>query len=263
MLLLYTHHHDSDWEMNKMNIELLDMSRMTLLAKYYMKNRQVASSLVESADIEIRRFRFAPLQAEGTAVESDSCEEWLKELSRRGATDCKLIVPLELDSFDRLNRPNGIRCCMICFYGDRATSWNKLWTYNPIKGKWIVQYVEIPVRQTNEKPVFHDVSENMAVLLERLRDLARNLKLSEYSFRFAAALKALQSDYIAAEFTEPTYSRLMKAATEAYVFDGKEPWTETAKFAAAGKGLSEEYDALTRELYRGIALSVMYAVNEW
>ena len=246
-----------------MNMELLDMSRMTILTKYYIRNRQVATSLAESNDIELRHFRFAALRPGEASVEAASCEEWLKELLRRGAEDCKLIVPLEVDSFEKLDRPNGIRCCMICFYSDRATSWNKLWTYDPIKEKWIVQYIEIPVKGTHEKPFFDDVSDSMATLLAQLRDLARQLKLNEFSFRFATALKALQADYIASEFTAPVGSRLMKAATEAYVFGGQNPWTEAAKFAAAGKGLSEEYEALTRELYRGIALSVMYAVNEW
>ena len=246
-----------------MNIELLDMSRMTILAKYYIRNGQVAFRLTESADIDARIFRFAPLREGETPTVVRTCEDWLKELSRRGADDCKLIVPTELDSFERLDRANAIRCCMICFYGDRASSWNKLWSYDPDKGKWSVQYVEIPVDKMHEKPVFNDVTDNMAELLVQIRDLSRRLRLSEFSFRFSAALKALQSDYIAADFTAPAGSRLMKAATEAYVFGGKDSWTDTAKFAAAGKGLSKEYEALTMDLYRGIALSVMYAVNEW
>ncbi len=247
----------------RMNIELLDMSNMTLLAKYYLRHGTFAASLAESDGIALRRFRFAPRRAGEPAAEAASCEEWVKELSRRGADDCKLIIPVELGSFEGLSRANGVRCCMICFYGDRATSWNKLWTFDPLNKKWMVQYVEIPVDKTHEKPVFEDVTDSMAVLLNRLRDLSRTLRLNEYSFRFAAALKALQTDYVAAEFTQPVGSRLMRAATEAYVFGGEDSWTEKAKFAAAGKGLSEEFDALTRALYRGIALSMMYAVNEW
>lgn len=246
-----------------MNIELLDMSRMTILAKYYIRNGQFAPSLAESSDIEIRRFRFAPMKAGQAAMDVGSCEEWLRELSRRGADDFKLIIPLELDSLARLDRANGVQCCMICFYGERATSWNKLWTYDSVKNQWIVQYLEIPVEKTHEKPVFKDVTDNMTELLKRLRDLARTLRLSEFSFRFSAALKALQSDYVASEFTLPAGSRLMKAAAEAYVFGGKDSWTDSAKFIAAGKGMSDEYETLTRDLYQGIALSIMYAVNEW
>lgn len=246
-----------------MNIELLDMSRMTILAKSYVQKGQFAPSLASSASVDRRLFKFAPVQDGDAVCESESCEEWLKELARRGATDFKLIIPVELDSFERLDRANGIRCCIICFYRDRATSWNKLWLYDAAKDKWFVQYVEMPVDRMHEKPVFEDVSDNMTILLERIRDLSRRLQLSEFSFRFSAALKALQSDYIASENTSPVSRRLMQAATEAYVFGGNGSWTDTARFAAAGKGMFDEYELLTRDLYRGIALSIMYAVNEW
>ncbi len=246
-----------------MNIELLDMSRLTLLAKNYIRNGQFASSLANSSSVDKRLFRFAPERVGEVPYATESCEEWLEELKRRGATDFKLIMPDELDSFEKLDRVNGIPCCMIAFFEDRATSWNKLWSLNPTNGKWDVQMVEIPIAGMQEKPVFQDVSEGMATLLERIRALAQKLRLSEFSFRFAAALKALQADFVAADIIEPANRRLLQSATEAYVFGGRGSWTDTAKSAAAEKGLSQEYESLTKDLYRGIALSIMYAVNEW
>ena len=245
-----------------MNIELLDMSRMTIVAKQFIKTGQFVSELSVSPKIESRLFRFAPRDGEAP-FETESCEEWLRELSRRGADDCKLIMHDELDTFERLDRVNGIPCCIICFYGNKASSWNKLWTLNPTNQKWSVQFIEIPVDQMHDKPVFSDVSDNMATLLIRIRELARKLKLSEFSFKFSAALKALQADLVDANIIRPTNRRLFQAATEAYVFGGEGSWTDVAKFAAAGKGLSGEYELLTKELYKGIALSLMYAVNEW
>lgn len=245
-----------------MNIELLDMTRLTILAKAFIQKNQVVPSLAESSNVSRRLFRFVP-QGEGDAFATESWKEWLEELSRRGAEDFKLIMHEELDTFEKLDRVNGIPCCIICFYHDRATSWNKLWSYDPVLNKWDVQLVEIPVDQMHNKPVFQDVSETMATLLERIRVLAQKLKLSEFSFRFASALKALQADLVSADLMAPVNRRLLQAATEAYVFGGKGSWTDTARFAAAAKGLSDEYETLTKELYRGIALSVMYAVNEW
>lgn len=244
-----------------MNIELLDMSRMTIMAKHYIKNGQFAAALSRSSSIDHRLFRFAP-EGDEAPFETESCEEWLAELSRRGAQDFKLIVPVKLDS-ERLDRVNGIRCGIICFYGDRATSWNKQWSYDPIKEKWNVQLIEFPVNEMHDKPVLEDVSESMVTLLERIRALAQKLQLSEFSFRFSAALKALQADLVEADIIQPAHRRLLQAAIEAYVFGGKGSWTDTAKFVAAGKGLTEEYEYLTKELYSGIALSIMYAVNEW
>ena len=246
-----------------MNNELLDMSRMTILAKAYVKNGQYVPPLAASGIISHRLFRFAPEDGESRAYAAASCEEWVKELSHRGATDFKLIVPDELDSFDKLDRANGIPCCIICFYGNRATVWNKLWVYEPESQKWFVQLIESTIEKTHDKPVFNDVTENMVTLLERIRTLSRKLRLSEFSFRFSAALKVLQNDLTEPSVPSPLTSRLIHAASEAYVFGGRGSWTDTAKSAAEGAGLSDEYTFLTRELYRGIALSIMYAVNEW
>lgn len=246
-----------------MNMELLDISRMTLLAKSYIKKGRFVPELASSDNIDRRLFRFAPTQEGGASFETESCEEWLAELSRRGAADCKLIMPDELDSWERLDRVNGIPCCIICFYEGRATSWNKLWSYNPTLNKWDVQLIEVPIAQMYEKPVFNDVSESMATLLERIRALAQKLRLSEFSFHFAAALKALQADFVSADIMDPANRRLFQAATEAYVFGGRGSWTDVAKSAAEGRGLTQEYEFLTKDLYRGIALSLMYAVNEW
>ena len=246
-----------------MNIELLDMCRLTILAKSYVKNGKFVSQLAASATVDRRLFQFASEEKDGTVCETTTCEEWLAELSHRGATDFKLIMPDELDSFEKLDRANGLPCCIICFYGNRATVWNKLWIYDPSTGKWHVRLTESTIDRTHEKPVFHDVTENMTALLERIRQLSRTLRLSEFSFRFTAALKALQTDLVEPSVLAPAQHRLFRAASEAYVFGGKGSWTDTAKTAAEGKDLADEYVFLTKELYRGIALSVMYAVNEW
>ena len=244
-----------------MNIELLDMTRLTILARHFIRTGEWASSLARNTSVDRRRFRLLA-DRDGAPFETGAAREWLAELSRRGASDFKLIVPDELDSYERLNRVNGIRCCIICFYDDRATSFNRLWTLNPVSGKFDVQLVEFPIDRMHEKPVFHDVSENMTTLLERLRALAADLRLSEFSFRFTAALNVLRGKPEGADVIRPVNSRLLHAASEAYVFGGKGSWTDVARRAAEDAGRREEFEFLTRELYRGIALSVMYAANE-
>ena len=246
-----------------MNIELHDMSRLTILAKAFLKNGAYPASLTKSADVGKRLFRFSPEYDGGDAYEVCSCEEWLDELSRRGATDFKLIVPQEIDGFDRLGRANGLPCCIICFYGGRATAWNRLWSYDGAMGKWYAQLIEFRIAKAHEKPVLSDPTEDMINLLGRIRELSRRLHLSEFSFRFSAALKALQTDLPHASTLAPLNYRLFRAATEAYVFGGRGSWTDTARIAASDKGLSDEYGFLTGELYKGIALCLMYAVNEW
>ena len=62
-----------------MNIELLDMTRLTILAKAFIQKNQVVPSLAESSNVSRRLFRFVP-QGEGAAFATESWKEWLEEL---------------------------------------------------------------------------------------------------------------------------------------------------------------------------------------
>lgn len=250
-----------------MNGELINMIQLTLTAKYYINTGEFEKSLTKSEQVEGYDFHFVA-QDFGTkapAAQVLSCEEWVAMLKERGARDCKFIMADEVDDFARLARPNGLQCCMICFYDGGVTSWNKRWLYNPATRKWHVQLVEIVCEGApDEKPQFGDVSQDMATLLGRLRVLAQKLELSEFSFRFHAAQKSLQANFVNADkMLQPAHRRLLSAAIDAYVFDGEHSWLEKGREAAENKGMTAEYDELTKALYRGIALSCMYAANEW
>lgn len=250
-----------------MNGELINMIQLTLTAKYYINTGEFEKSLTKSEQVEGYDFRFTAQEfgAKAPAAQANSCEEWVTMLKERGAQDCKFIMADEVEDFGRLARPNGIQCCIICFYDGGVTSWNKRWLYNPATQKWHVQLVEIVCHGApEEKPQFGDVSQDMVTLLERLRALSQKLGLSDFSFQFRVAQKSLQANFVSADkMMQPAHRRLLSAAIDAYVFDGENSWLEKGRTAAEEKKLTAEYDKLTRELYRGIALSCMYAANEW
>lgn len=249
-----------------MNGELMNMVQLTLSAKHYIRTGKNEKSLAANAQIDKMTFSFVQQDfgKMASAYEAESRDEWLKMLAERGAEDIKLIVVDEIDNFDRLAFANSIPCFMLCFYDGGITSWNKRWTFNNETKKWDVHFTETICRNTPPgKPQFSDVSQQMVKLFERLRALSQKLGLSEFSMRFAAAQGALQANFVNGDATSPANRRLLQAAVEAYVFGGEGSWNDKAKFIAAGKGLSEEYQNLTKDLYRGIALSCMYAVNEW
>lgn len=250
-----------------MNGELINMIQLTLTAKHYVRTGEFEKSLTQSEQIEGYDFRFAAQDfgQKAPAFQANSCEEWLTALKERGADDFKFIMNDEPDDLERLSHPNGVQCCIICFYDGGASTWNKRWLYNPATQKWHVQLVESMINGAPEgKPQFSDVSQDMVTLLERLRALAQKLELSDFSFQFHVAQKSLQADFVSAnKMMQPAHRRLLTAAIDAYVFDGENSWLQTGKAAAEKKALTEQYDDLTRALYRGIALSCMYAANEW
>ena len=250
-----------------MNGELMNMVQMTIMAKYYIRTGEMNESLTNNSKIGSMHFTFAEQDfgEKAPAAEIDSKAEWLKMLVKRGAEDVKLLVIDEIDNFDRLALVNGMPCCMLCFYVGGVTSWNKKWSYNDETKAWDVHFVETVCHNTPpEKPKFQDITQPFVTLLERIRGLAQKLGLGEFAFKFSAALGSLQADFVHGDAAmTPAHHRLLSAAIQAYVFGGEGSWNDKAKFAAAGKGLSEEYQELTSDLYRGIALACMYAANEW
>lgn len=250
-----------------MNGELVNMIQLTLTAKQYIRTGKFEKSLTKSRQIEGYDFNFVEQDfgQKAPAAQVDSCEKWVSMLKERGARDFKFIMVDEMDDFARLSRANGIQCCIICFYDDGVTSWNRRWLYNPSSQKWHVQLVESIARNVpDEKPRFKDMSQDMVTLLERLRFLSQKLGLSDFSFQFHVAQKSLQANFVSSDnMMQSAQRRLLAAAIDAYVFDGENSWLEKGRAAAEEKGMLEEYDELTNYLFRGIALSCMYAVNEW
>ena len=249
-----------------MNIELMTMAKLTMTAKYMVKAGSFDSGLMPNENIEKIIFRFTAHGDGETypAIEVDSREKWLKILQERGAEDFKLILADELDDYSQLTVFNKVPCVMLCFGKDYVSAWNRMWTINPSNNKWVVFMVESIIENPpKEKPRFGDVSQDMATLFPRLRALAQKLELSEFSFAFNAALKSLQADFVRGDQMAPAHQRLLQAATDAYVFGGQGSWNDKGRAAAEAKGLTAEYEALTKDLYRGIALSLMYVVNEW
>ncbi len=249
-----------------MNVELMTMAKLTMTAKFMLRTGSSDSGLMPNENIERMIFRFAAHDDGKTypAVEVDSREEWLRILRERGAEDFKLILTDEIDDYSQLTVFNKIPCVILCFGQDYVSGWNRVWTINPVNNKWVVILVETIIENPpKDKPRFGDVSQDMATLLPRLRTLAQKLELSEFSFAFNAALKSLQADFVRGDQMTPAHQRLLQAATDAYVFGGQGSWNDKGRAAAKEKGLTAEYEALTKDLYRGIALSLMYVVNEW
>lgn len=248
-----------------MNGELMNMAQLTLAAAHFLKTGSFPKQLTESKHINGYEFQFASVNGQDAFATAD-CEEWARELKARGEEDVKLLIGDEVEDFRMLALPNALPCVMFCFHEDGGvTAWSRFWQLNPFNGTWFVRYEEKVIENApSERPRFGDVSQDMVRVLERIRALAQKLELSDFAFQFRVAQKSLQANFVGDKgLMEPAHRRLLQAATEAFVFSPDENgWQEKGRAAAEQKGMLEEYRSLTKELYRGIALSVMYAVNE-
>ena len=58
-------------------------------------------------------------------------------------------------------------------------------------------------------------------------------------------------------------ARLYVSSMTANVFGGMGSWNDGVECYAYEKGLTDEYDKLSKELSEQIELATMYALNEW
>lgn len=54
-----------------------------------------------------------------------------------------------------------------------------------------------------------------------------------------------------------------KAATLADVFGAMGSWNDSPPYMAQEKGLRQEYEKVSSELFKNIRLAVLYSINEW
>ncbi len=250
-----------------MNGELMNMIQLSLTAKYYLKNKKIRSFFPDNAQQGRVSFNFAEIsfgEHTSKAASVEGIDRWVKALSNRRAEDIKLMVVDKTNDFDRLAYANGFPCFIFCFYDGGVTVWNKKWTKNENTGLWDVQLNETVCENPPAgKPEFYDVTGDYTTILTRMRDFSRKLGLGEFSLQFSAAINALNMNFAKAEYMPSANYKLINSVIQAYVFGEKGSWNDKAKFIAAGKGLAEEYLRLTGDLYKGLALACMYAVNEW
>ena len=58
-------------------------------------------------------------------------------------------------------------------------------------------------------------------------------------------------------------ARLYVSSMTANVFGGMGSWNDNVPYYAYEKGLTDEYDKLSKELSEQMELATMYALNEW
>lgn len=102
--------------------------------------------------------------------------------------------------------------------------------------------------------------------------MAKRLDFEYYSKQFHEAYEILLGKNIdIPDWMESIYAflknnedqlRLFLAVEKTYVFGGMGTWNDSPAWAAASKGIEEEYNQLTNNLYNQIKLAIMYSVNK-
>ena len=107
-------------------------------------------------------------------------------------------------------------------------------------------------------------------ILIKIRDFSNEIGVKNFANIFNYAFELLdKKKYIMNKekfplnFLPDKNARLYVSSMTANVFGGMGSWNDGVPYCAYEKGLTDEYDKLSKELSEQIELATMYALNEW
>ena len=199
-----------------------------------------------------------------------SVEEWFDYCIDRGLQNIKFLIPLPIKDSDSLNFTNISQASIVCFFDNKlVTYFTPKWEdYN---NEWYIIYTEHEWEPPlKAKPKFYDNTEDFRNILVKIRDFSNEIGVRNFANIFNYAFELLDEkkytmnkEKFPLNFLPDKNARLYVSSMTANVFGGMGSWNDDVPYYAYEKGLTDEYDKLSKELSEQIELATMYALNEW
>ena len=256
-----------------MDGELCQLARLVL----YVKDSMISGSEKKfKLDIYENRlfFSFLPINRDfvNKSEDCDDALKWYMALRERGIKDIWLINFFDENDIRFAGFSNSAKQGFFTEYKDgKTTFWDAKWEFDKLIQSWTIYYKEF--EWTGNKPAkftFLECRDNFSRVLLDIDKLAYTLGFDNFANIFNKAYDILTGNDISpipewVEETMPTLKgeqlKLFLASCEADVFGGMGSWNDIPYCLAYEKGLKEDYDRLSKELYISIKKAVMNAVN--
>ena len=197
-------------------------------------------------------------------------EEWFEYCIDRGLQNTKFLIPTSVKDRSFLGFVNTSQASLVCFFENNlVTYFIPKWEY--FDNKWYITYTEHKCQNPpKKKPKFSDNSEDFKNTLRRIATFADKIDFQNFANIFTKAYDMLDGKEIENYFYKKYFSlmpeknvRLFASAGISDVFGGMGSWNDGVECYAYEKGLTDEYDKLSKELSEQMELATMYALNEW
>ena len=204
------------------------------------------------------------------SYKAKTIEEWYKYCLKLGLEDIQILLPVSLKSSNIPNELNTNKNKFICYFKNNLVLYfTPKW--NATSGGWNIIYTAHKYENsTNEKIKFYDNTEDFRNILVKIRDFSNEIGVKNFANIFNYAFELLdKKKYIMNKekfplnFLPDKNVRLYVSSMTANVFGGMGSWNDGVPYCAYEKGLTDEYDKLSKELSEQIELATMYALNEW
>lgn len=252
-----------------MNGELDQLSRLVLYVKDIMRSGRVVDFKLEVYEklsfIPKKKFLFSKVE------ECNDAQSWYKLLEKRKIKDIHLLSCFGVDNIKFAGFSNSTKQGIVTEYANgKTTLWVAKWKFDEEIKVWKVCYKEFKWWAGNAPYTYEECRRDFEKTLLEIEELARLLGFDNFAKIFKEAYDILTSkgDSSIPEWARddmPNLTeerlRLFLAASKADVFGAMGSWNDSPEGVAYEKGLQENYEKLSHDLYVSTRKAVMNAVN--
>lgn len=263
-----------------MNGELLHMIKIATNSNAYLNNKDIVEEdkdrygsvnfyIMNEPSIINKILKFKGNKFELVA---NGEKEWYKYLSKRRIM--KSYLNLGSTSSDDINLSafaNGLsKWIVVTKSVDINISWHKKWSFDEKLKKWHIEYFGVPFKLSN---ITHtkDSSELIQLLNNSLReisDFARKIEFDSWGEYFEKGITLLysapnkDSKVLPYSYSNDSH-RLLQSILGSWCFGGMGSWNDSPPYYAHEKGLEEEYNRITSQLYNSFLMVLECIVNDY
>ena len=204
------------------------------------------------------------------SYKAKTIEEWYKYCLKLGLEDIQILLPVSSVNSNIPNELNTNKNKFICYFKNNLVLYfTPKW--NATSGGWNIIYTAHKYENSvNEKIKFYDNTEDFRNILIKIRDFSNEIGVRNFANIFNYAFELLDEkkytmnkEKFPLNFLPDKNTRLYVSSMTANVFGGMGSWDDGVPYCAYEKGLTDEYDKLSKELSEQMELATMYALNEW
>ena len=254
-----------------MNMEIVQICDITLAVKFALKTK----TNIEYFPFEYERnieFLFSKNKIDFLEknYKAGNIEEWFDYCLNLGLEDIKILLPVSSKNLNIPNDLNTNKIKFICYFKNNlilyfTPKWEKT------SGGWNIIYTAHKYESSiNGKLKFYDNTEDFRNILIKIRDFSNEIGVKNFANIFNYAFELLDEkkytmnkEKFPLNFLPDKNARLYVSSMTANVFGGMGSWNDGVPYCAYEKGLTDEYDKLSKELSEQMELATMYALNEW
>ncbi len=255
-----------------MNGETAELCALTANAKYALKHGcRLNYTTDKYVNSEI--FRFLPRELPGCPENKEilerSARDWFERLLSLELTDIFMLLPVSADNRTHHGFVNTQGGCILCFFkSGLVTFFTSEWSFDKEIRMWNIEFTE---REWEDPPSgaprFSDNTDAFAEVLKLIARLAVRIEERYWADIFQKAKDILDgnSEYDKTRLPDlPERNlRMYSAAAKADVFGAMGSWNDSPPYSAHEKGLSDDYNRLSDELFIQIQKALLFAVNEF